>query len=179
MLDEELAQEVQREIDEDGPVHVRGPQRKNKHFVVTLWKSWRGLDDHLMGHASLKACAVELEHAGHSFKLPTGSTVFVDAENYDDATDAARDLKRYQILVAHPFLRQLKKQVKIAPRVSIRGIRLLSNFFGHDGAELRTFSTAPSAKTRARLAPGPAAPPPPLPRAPLSSSRGAWPALVS
>ena len=101
-----------------------------------------------MGHALLKACVDELDQAGHSYNLPSGSTVFVNAENYSNATNAAIDLKPCHILVTHPFLRQLKKQVKIAPRVSIRGIRLLSNFFGHDGAELRTFSTAPSAKTR-------------------------------
>ena len=45
-------------------------------------------------------------------------------------------------------VRQLKKQVKIAPRVSIRGIRLLSSFFGHDGAELRTLSAAPTSEDK-------------------------------
>ena len=101
-----------------------------------------------MGHALLKACADDLEHAGHSYKLPTGSTIFVDAENYTDATNAASDLKPCHILVTHPFLKELKSQVKIAPRVNIRGIRLLANFFGQGGAELRTFSTAPTSDDR-------------------------------
>ena len=94
-----------------------------------------------MGHALLKACADKLEQAGHSHKLPSGSTVFVNAENYADATDAASDLKPCHILVTHPFLKELKNQVKIAPRVNIRVIRLLANFFGPDGAELRTTSS--------------------------------------
>ena len=127
---------------------VPSVRRHTKLFLVTLSKSWRGLDDHLMGHALLKACADKLEQAGHSHKLPSGSMVFVNAENYAAATDAASDLKPCHILVTHPFLRQLKKQVKIAPRVSIRGIRLLSNFFGHDGAELRTLSAAPTSEDK-------------------------------
>ena len=46
------------------------------------------------------------------------------------------------------FLKEIKNQVKIAPinrGVTIRGIRLIANCFGPaGGAELRTFSTAPT-----------------------------------
>ena len=85
-----------------------------------------------MGHALLKACVDKLDQAGHSYNLPSGSTVFVNAENYSNATNAAIDLKPCHIPVTHPFLKELKKQVKTAQRVNIRSVRLIANCFGHD-----------------------------------------------
>ena len=143
--DEEWAQDVQREINEGEIVQVRGPQRYNKLYKVTLSKSWHGLHEHLMDHALLKACMDELEHSGYSYKLPKG-TVFSDAENYSAAIAAAGELENRHILVTKPFLKALKKQLELAPRVNrsrvnVRGVKLLANFFGPEGAELRTIST--------------------------------------
>ena len=143
--DDDWAQEVQREINEGGAVLVRTPQRDNKLYLVTISKSWQGLHEHLMDHALLKTCVDELEQAGFSFKLPKG-TIFSDAENYKAAIDAGGDLKNCHILVTQPFKQALKKQLKNAPRVNgtqvkIRSVELLANFFGPEGAELRTIST--------------------------------------
>ena len=142
--DEKWAQDAQREINEGEIVQVRGPQRYNKLYKVTLSKSWHGLHEHLMDHALLKACMDELEHSGYSYKLPKG-TVFSDAENYSAAIAAAGELENCHILVTKPFLKALKKQLELAPRVNrsrvnVRGVKLLANFFGPEGAELRTIT---------------------------------------
>ena len=71
-------------------MQVRGPQRYNKLYLVTISKSWKGLHEHLMDHALLKACMEELDLAGYSYKLPKG-TVFSDAENYSAAVAAGGD----------------------------------------------------------------------------------------
>ena len=97
-----------------------------------------------MNHALLKACADELEDSGHSYKLPRG-TILSDAVNYNAAVAAGGDLKNCHILVTQPFKEALKKQMNDAPRVNstqvkIRKVKLISNYFGPEGAELRTAS---------------------------------------
>ena len=124
--------------------------RNTKLFLVTLSKSWRGLHIHLTSHALLQACKDELEDAGYPSKLATGSAVFTDPENYSAAIAKGGKLLPYHILVTKPYLKAVVEQVKIAPRCKDRnrvvirksgGIRLLANFFGAEGAELRTVST--------------------------------------
>ena len=70
--------------------------------------------------------------------------VFVDVENYTEAVAAVPpgvELMACHILVTHRFLDALKAQVKTVPRVKVRRETLLANFFGVDGAELRTASS--------------------------------------
>ena len=135
-------QPVQDFLVDDAP-----KRRKLKLFRVTVYKSWEGLHDHLMDHALLRVCADEIKLAGYSFKLPNGSAAFSDPENYRDAIAAERELKPHHILATEPYLAALKEQLKTKPRVKnfrragFRDVRLLTNFFGPEGAELRTFST--------------------------------------
>ena len=80
-------------------------------------------------------------HATDVCKLPRSHF-----ELYKAAIDAGGDLKNCHILVTQPFKQALKKQLKNAPRVNgtrvkIRSVELLANFFGPEGAELRTIST--------------------------------------
>ena len=99
-----------------------------------------------MKHALLKACVDDLEHAGFSYTLPKG-TIFSDAGNYNAAIAAGGDIANCNILVTQPFKNALKKQLETAPRVNrrarvrIRNVKLLANYFGPEGAELRTTST--------------------------------------
>jgi len=138
--EEEWAQETQRSINDEGAVSIRAPARHNKLYLVTVSKSWGGLHAHLVDHALLQACVDELERAGYSSKLPNGAAVFTDAENYKAAIAAAGDLKPCHVLITKPYKKATEQQVKTAPRVNIRGMRLLANFFGPGGAELRTAS---------------------------------------
>jgi hypothetical protein len=161
--DEEFAQETQRQINEAGTVGggtpepneseewiVDGsaPKRKEKLFLVTLTQSWRGLREHLMGHALLEHCAEELNNAG-LFNPPVG-VVFTLPEHYRDSIAAFPELMAKHILVTKPFLRAVIVQVKAAPRAEnnlrrrvtfIRNVKLLGNSFGPDGVERRTTST--------------------------------------
>jgi hypothetical protein len=140
---EERAQETQRSILEDGAEPFRAPRRKNKLFKVTVSKAWRGLHEHLMNHALLNACVDELDQAGKPSKLPTGSLIFSEPDNYTAAIESGGELKACHILVTQPFLKALKDQVSTAPDVKIRRgmIRLLGTFFGDDGPEFRTISS--------------------------------------
>ena len=148
--DEEWAQETQRSINEEGNETVRAPKRLEKLYLVNVYRPWEGLHDHLMDHALLKHCAEELEQAGYSYKLPTGGATFSDAETFEAAVAAAgklAPLKCYQMLATKGFLVALKTQLKTKPRegkvraAGVRSVKLVANFFGPDGAELRTVST--------------------------------------
>jgi 23S rRNA pseudoU1915 N3-methylase RlmH len=148
--DEEWALETQRQIIGETAGNGNAATRNTKLFLVTLSKSWRGLHIHLTSHALLQACKDELEDAGYPSKLATGSAVFTDPENYSAANAKGGKLLPYHILVTKPYLKAVVEQVKIAPRCKDRnrvvirksgGIRLLANFFGPEGAELRTVST--------------------------------------
>ena len=80
--------------------------------------------------------------------LPTGSAVFADVEHYKAAVAAGTAaLKPCHILVTKPYLQMVKEQLKKQPRLKdcrriyLRSVKLLANFFGPEGAELRTVST--------------------------------------
>ena len=86
-------------------------------ILVSRWPN--GLDDHFLDHASLRACATELERAGYPRTLPTGAIVFVGAAQYDQAVTmaVAHGVTRQELVVARIFKAAVQTQLHTARRI--------------------------------------------------------------